>query len=516
MDAMFQVHLVPAQPAVELTSPRPFELFDIGEPIILKAQHRPPEIGQITGVRFYRGSQEIGVDSTPPYQFTWTNALAGEHRLRAVAEDSFRRPFRSEIVSVNVRPHGAPENDLFARRIHLDGQYLRRIKPSASASVESGEPLIHAQGAGARATVWWSWTAYDASPVTISAQNSSSPNARVSIFTGAILQQLKLVTTGSPYVRFQPQPGVTYAISVDPAARGDQVVLDLATSDIRISHLSTNVLKSGQDVTITFTGSTLRQITNVNVFADESFIGRSSEAPASLTATIQTNGYLNLTARATDERGIETVSPPMHITARPRNDSFTERGLLSQDQFALAFSPGAGTLEIGEPLLPEIGVSERGSSWWSWTALSAGPVRLQVSSASSAAAIAVFTGSDLDNLQLVRQNAGTGVIHFDAEAGQTYQIRIVSSTFDHAPIVLSMRRLMFTVTRLINGNVTLHFDSVLEAVRIEYSSDLLNWKQVPGVFSPSAQLSSWTDSGPPVTEVHPDQERVRFYRLVAE
>lgn len=515
LDALFQVHLVPASPMTELLSPKPFELFDVGEPIMLRARHLPPGIGQITIVRFFRGNQEIGADTNAPYEFTWTNAPPGEHNLRAVAQDSFRRPFRSSITTVNVRPNGAPENDLFARRINLDGLYLRRIKPSTSASVEIGEPILRAQSAADGATLWWSWTAYDDSPVTISAQNSSSPGAQVAVFLGSSLATLELVASGSPHARFQPQAGVTYAISVDPAARGDQIVLDLATADVRINSASPNVLKPGQAVTLSLTGSNLRHVTNVNLYAASEFIGRSTVAPATLTTAVRTNGYLDLVAVAADQFGIETVSPPLRVTVRPRNDSFPERSSIAGNQFSVTFSPLAGSFEASEPFLPDLGSLQLGSTWWSWTAPNTGPAHLQLGSG-SAGILAVFTGSTFADLRLVGQSTEAGTIRFDARAGRTYHIRVVCNSVDSLPVTLSMRRLVFLATTLADGSVSLQFDALGESARIEYSSDLITWKQAQGAILTGMDTSTFTDSGPPVTEVHPNQEKIRFYRLVAE
>jgi hypothetical protein len=517
LDALFQVHLVPARPMVELRSPRPFDLFDAGEPILLRALHQPPEIGQITVMRFYRGSQEIGAVTNAPYEFIWTNALPGEHNLRAIAEDSFRRPFRSAFTPVLVRPQGAPENDLFARRIQIDGQYLRRIKPTASATTESGEPVLRAQSGTGGATLWWSWTAYDNSPVTISAQNSTSTNAHVAVFTGSSLSSLNLVTNGSPLVRFQPAPGVTYAISVDPAVRGDQVVLDLATTDVTISSVSNLVFDSGEAFTLSLSGSRLRQITNVNLFAAGEWIGRSPVAPATLTTTVQTNGFLSLVAVAADQFGVETVSMPFPVTVRPRNDSFSRRTTLTEDRFAITFSPNAGTLESFEPSLPSIGLSQPGSAWWSWTAHAAGPVRLQLASGTAPAALAVFIGNSLADLQLLTQAAAHGAIQFNAQPGRTYHVRVVANALDAAPLTLSMRRVMFVATPLQDGSVTLQFDSLGRPLRLEYSPDMRLWKQVQAPFQPSGdQTFSFTDSGPPGSETHPAQDGVRFYRLVVE
>ena len=518
LDAVFQVHVTPAVHSAEITMPRPFESFDLSEPILIRAQHKPPEIGTITRMRFLDGTRELGVVTNAPYEFVWTNATTGEHNLRAIAEDSFRRPFRSDFTTINVRPAGAPENDLFARRIALDGTTLRRIKPSAEATVETNEPggrTNHPAGA----TLWWAWTAYDASPVTISAQNSSSNGASVAVFKGSNLETLTAVTNGVPLARFVPEPGVTYALSVDPASRGDQVVLDLVTADIRVVSVSTNVLRANDPLIVTLTGSASRTITNVHLLFETELFGISRTAPARLTNIVSTNGYFDLVAVAVDDRGIETVSAPFRVTVRPRNDAFAERGTLAGDQFRQVFLPGAGSIEAGEPLVADVGYAERGSIWWTWTAPATGKVRLQIVSGGSASAIAVFTGNALEELVLVQQNAGTGVIHFEAEAGRAYQFRVIGNSNDIAPLELS---LFMDVVRIVevdfsDAGVTLSLSGVDgRAVGIEYSSDLLTWQRAGGAIIENGEESTWTDSGPPATVLAPREERLRFYRVVIE
>lgn len=518
IDAAFQVHIIPAQPSAQLMAPRPSAVFDQGEPITLRGQHRPPEIGTIARMRFFRGTQEIGIVTNAPYEFNWTNAPAGDHSLRAVAEDTFRRPFRSEIVTVNVRPPGAPENDLFARRISLDGLSVRRSKPTSAATIEAGEPGLR-PGNGA-ATVWWSWTAYDATEVTISAQNSSRTGAAVAVFTGTNLTTLSPVTNGTTLVCFDPEPGVTYAISVDPAVRGDRVTLDIATTDVHLEQLATNVVKASQPLVLAVTGSRAGRITNVNLFAGFQLIATSRTAPARWTNALTTAGFHQLRVVATDDRGIQTISGPVSLTMRPGNDTFAERTLLSGDHPAAIFHPGAGTLEPGEPALAELGYPERSSTWWSWTAPASGRVRVQVTSAGSAAAIAVFSGTSLSQLSPIAQNAGSGMLTFVAEAGRTYQIRVIGNYLDTESLRLSIEgdwvRLKPPAPR---GTVTLTFDATpfetADTLRVEYSPDLIHWTPANTDLMLDRGRFTWRDASPPVSSA-PQPEAARFYRIVRE
>jgi hypothetical protein len=290
------------------------------------------------------------------------------------------------------------------------------------------------------------------------------------------------------------------------------VVLDLATTDVRIDSISTNLLRSGQAITLGISGSPLRRLTNVSVTAGEVTIAAVGAVPISLSTVIRTNGYFELVVRAIDDRGIETISVPVSVTVRPGNDRFLDRGHLTANRFELMFSPAAGTLESGEKYVPTLGLPHPSSTWWSWSAAAGGPVRLQVESQSSPVALGVFTGSSLADLTLVQQNLASGILEFEAEAGRTYQIRVWADSNDTVPIALSMRRVMFTANPLANGSVRLNFDSLDEPARIEYSSDLLTWKRAEGDLS----FNTWIDAGPPITDKHPAQERVRFYRLVIE
>jgi hypothetical protein len=223
VDAAFQVHMVAAQPFTRLLTPSPNQSFDLSEPIVFRAQVRKPDISTMTRVRFMEGTNQLAAVTNAPYEFVWTNPIPGEHKIRAIADDSFKRPFRSDILTVFVRQPGPPENDNFGSRLALDGLNLRRVKPSVGATTEPGEPGLRPSHAGA--TLWWSWTAYDSSPVTL----TTATGASISVFTGSSVNALTLVASALSSLRFDPQPGVTYSISIDPSNDNDQVVLDLTT-----------------------------------------------------------------------------------------------------------------------------------------------------------------------------------------------------------------------------------------------------------------------------------------------
>jgi len=87
------------------------------------------------------------------------------------------------------------------------------------------------------------------------------------------------------------------------------------------------------------------------------------------------------------------------------------------------------TKEEGEPA--HCAVPARDSVWWSWTALSAGPVSISTAGSSFDTRLAVYTGDSVESLRPVASNDDdrsrklrTSRTAFWAEAGTTYQIAV--------------------------------------------------------------------------------------------
>jgi hypothetical protein len=221
-------------------------------------------------------------------------------------------------VPIFVRAAGPPQNDDFAQRLKLTGTILHMTKPAGQATLEPEEPRPQ-PGYGGQ-TLWWSWTAYDHSPVTVSAQNSSSTETSVAVYRGQSIDKLFLVSQGIPQTRFVPEAGITYAIVVEQKNRAEFVTLDIAVADTRIERISPTLPRAGEPVALTLAQST-RSITNVQLLAAEQLIAMTNRAPTNLNYRFATNGFFDLVTVSRDARGIETVSAPFRISVRPANDS---------------------------------------------------------------------------------------------------------------------------------------------------------------------------------------------------
>lgn len=187
---------------------------------------------------------------------------------------------------------------------------------------------------------------------------------------------------------------------------------------------------------------------HVEFYADNLLLGKSTVASASdislllNTSLLLTNHTYNLTwsnlppgefrisARAVDTPGASSLSLPITIIARPQNDSFVDRILLTDAEPAVIGSNRAATFEPGEV----IHASNQGgaSVWYAWKAPKTGTLHLTAAgnsivplpevykSLSSTSITTISRDYVFDNSNFVTRTA------FDAVAGETYSIVVDS------------------------------------------------------------------------------------------
>jgi hypothetical protein len=96
------LNVVNIRPTVTWIEPSTGASFDRPVDIILTATATDPD-GQIESVAFYNRGQQLGVDTTVPFDWLWSNAPAGEHILTARAQDDRLGLSESESVTIVVR-----------------------------------------------------------------------------------------------------------------------------------------------------------------------------------------------------------------------------------------------------------------------------------------------------------------------------------------------------------------------------------------------------------------------------
>jgi len=93
-------------PTVAFTVPADNAAFTVGDAITLTATATDAD-GTVASVKFYDGTTLLTTDNSSPYTYSWTNATAGSHTVKAVATDNSGITAEVTItVKVNV-PQGA-------------------------------------------------------------------------------------------------------------------------------------------------------------------------------------------------------------------------------------------------------------------------------------------------------------------------------------------------------------------------------------------------------------------------
>ena len=88
-------------PSVSLTAPAGGSSFTAPASMTVSASASDSD-GTVSRVDFYRGSTQIGSDSSSPYSMSWTNVAAGTYSLTAIAVDDDGATRTSPAVSVTV------------------------------------------------------------------------------------------------------------------------------------------------------------------------------------------------------------------------------------------------------------------------------------------------------------------------------------------------------------------------------------------------------------------------------
>jgi hypothetical protein len=338
LNARYRTKMVPGGPFVRLSAPLASERFVAGQDITLKSFVSLPPGKTLARVKYYVDDQQVGDQAAPPYDCSWPAPAMGLHVVKAFAQDVSQEVYRSDPVMIAIYATNPPANDDFVTRQVLTGAYARGSAATENAISESGEPILATNAA--LATVWWSWTATNSEPVTMSVQNSGGP-AVLSVFTGVDITALAQVTNGAPSCIFIPTKGTSYSIAAAPLSRGTEVVLDIASSDWMITSPATNTLGTAPaTLQIAAAGGPLRQITNVQFYANGTLAKEFAASPFQFAQDFNSAGSYDITVAATDARGIRTISSPRKIMVRPASgvfDAHTELFRIIDGSYSLVF-----------------------------------------------------------------------------------------------------------------------------------------------------------------------------------
>jgi hypothetical protein len=279
-------------PTISLTSPLSGSVFTAGATIALTASATDPD-GTISKVEFYRGGTTLlGTTTTVPYQVSWQVVPPGNHVFTAKAYDNRNGTAVSAPVSVTVVANQTPA--------------VTVTSPGQGTFFEPG------------ATV----------PLTAVASDADGDISRVDFFDRATL--IGTATT-SPFAfswttASSGRHSITARATDDKGGTGISASVDIVVGQTPIVIVKTPIACSFIDgatvVDLLLSAdamSTTGRIARVDFFDGGSLVGTSFSAPWNVTLVGAVAGLHTITARATDDRGLASISRPAAFTVRPPN-----------------------------------------------------------------------------------------------------------------------------------------------------------------------------------------------------
>lgn len=279
-------------PIVSLTSPSGGATFSAGSAITLNADASDPD-GTIAKVEFYRGGTTlIGAATTAPYRFVWSNAAAGNYSITAKAYDNRNGTATSAPAAITVVNNQSPVVTL--------------TSPVAGSFARVGSPVA----------------------LVATASDPDGTIAAVEFFDGSA--SLGRAATAPFQVNWNPSLPGLHTLSAkatdDKGGVGVSSYVDISVGDGPLVVVTTPTDCSAVDGPLNMTlaadaMSVSGTIESVQFFDNGSPVGTAMIAPWRVVLFAASAGAHSITAEATDNQGLTTLSRPSIITVRAANQS---------------------------------------------------------------------------------------------------------------------------------------------------------------------------------------------------
>jgi hypothetical protein len=274
---------------VQLTARASGASFRVGTAITLTASASDAD-GSIAKVEFYRaGTTLLGSAGTAPYRYVWANAATGTHSLTARAYDNKGATTTSAPISVTVLANQPPTVTLTSP---VNGDFVAAGTPVALAA---------------------------------SATDPDGTVAKVEFLDGGSVVG---VATKAPYAYSWSGAAGTHAI-VARATDDKGATADSAAASLVIGEAPLVVITSPRDCSTNEspynvaleaqTLSTTGRVVSVAFYDGATLVATVNAAPWRATLIGPAPGTHAITARATDDHGLTSVSRPAHLTVKPLN-----------------------------------------------------------------------------------------------------------------------------------------------------------------------------------------------------
>lgn len=161
-----------------------------------------------------------------------------------------------------------------------------------------------------------------------------------------------------------------------------------------------------------------------------------------ISGTISAPGVAIVQLSATNTSGTGTANLSLTLSDEPPGaDRFSAATNVSGMFLRSVGTNIFSTAEVGEPA--HAGQTAKASVWWAWRAPATGDVNVTTQGSDFNTLLAVYSGTDLSNLQLLKANDDSGrflssAVKFSAKAGQTYYIVVDGANGKTGNIVLNL------------------------------------------------------------------------------
>jgi hypothetical protein len=323
-------------PTVSISSPAAGTNFAVGQAVTIAATASDPD-GTVAQVAFFANGTQIGtcVDTVAPYECSWTPTTAGIHSLTAQVLDNGGGTAISPIVAVTANQ---PGNQLPSGAIS---------SPANGATVQVGQTVV----------------------IAATASDPDGSVAEVTFYANGV-EIFNCVDTTAPFAcSWEPTQEATYNLTV--LVKDNQGGTALSTP-VAVTSIVSNNEPPTASITSPATGETFLvgatvvikanatdadgSVAKVTFFADGVAIDGcvDTAAPYECNWTADAAGSVNLTAQATDNNGIATLSTAVVVAVNNPG---------SEPPVVTITSPANGAIvKVGEPVLITVNATVGASS----------------------------------------------------------------------------------------------------------------------------------------------------------
>jgi len=300
---------VPGAPTVSITAPLDATSFTAPASITIEATAADAG-GSITKVDFYNGATLLGTDNTSPYSYTWTGVAAGSYVITAKATDNSLLATTSSPVNITVN---APNLNGYCGTA-VNGDYEFKAETVGGVVTFTMHPLTPIAGS-AYALIYVREGASGGYP----GYNMTASGSDF-IFT-------RTIANGTPvsfYFTYQTPP----AGERNSAANPHSYTVGSNCTGITGTPPSITITSPVNNATYTETASITFEatatdadgtISQVDFYSGATLLGTDNSSPYSYTWTGVTAGNYTITAKATDNVNLTTISSLINVVVNINN-----------------------------------------------------------------------------------------------------------------------------------------------------------------------------------------------------